>query len=144
KLRPSDESFAARAPFVIDEHAVIDAPAEAIYDAVVDLVGARDWLADFVRAEWISGPDADGNQLVDEIFRFMTQRTRTFRGERGRRWMASIDACTLPLARELMEDLELTPLPDGRTQLRWRFFYEPHPLVKPLRGPVHKVFAKMV
>jgi FAD/FMN-containing dehydrogenase len=144
KLRHSDASFAERAPFVIDEHAVIGADAGDIYDAIVDLVGARDWLADFVRAEWLSGPDADGNQVVDEIFTFMTERVRTFHAERGVRWMASLDACTLPLARELMQDLELAPLPDGRTQLRWRFYYEPYAVMRPLRPILHGFFAKMV
>ena len=144
KLRPSDAGFADRAPFVIDEHAVIAAPPDAIYDAIVDLAGAREWLADFVRGDWISGPDDDGRQVVDEVFRFMTQRVRTFHAERGRRWKASIDACTLPLGREMMEDVELTPLPDGRTQLRWRYYYDPYAVVRPIRGPVERFFAKMI
>jgi hypothetical protein len=144
KLRPSDAGFAERADFVIDEHAVIDAPPEAVYDAIVDLVGAREWLADFVRAEWVSGPDEQGRQVVDELFTFMTQRVRTFHAERGRRWMASIDACTLPLGREMMEDLELAPLPDGRTQLRWRYYYETYRVVMPIRAPLHNYFAKMI
>ena len=144
KLRPSDAGFGERAEFVIDEHAVVDAPPEAVYDAIVDLVGAREWLADFVRAEWVSGPDERGEQVVDEIFSFMTQRVRTFHADRGRRWMASIDACTLPLGREMMEDLELSPLPDGRTQLRWRYYYEPYRAVMPIRKPLHNYFAKMI
>ena len=144
KLRPSDASFGDRAEFVIDEHAVISAPPEAVYDAIVDLVGARDWLADFVRADYVSGPDEEGRQVVDEVFRFMTQRVRTFHAERGRRWMASIDACTLPLGREMMEDLELSPLPDGRTQLRWRYYYEPYRAVMPIRRPLHGFFGKMI
>jgi len=144
KLRPSDAGFADRAPYVIDEHAVLAAPAEQIYDAIVDLAGAREWLADFVRAEWVSGPDADGNQVVDEIFRFMSERVRTFHAERGVRWMASVESCTLPLAREMMQDLQLSTLPDGRTQLRWRFFYEPYGALGPLRGLLHRFFAKMI
>jgi FAD/FMN-containing dehydrogenase len=144
KLRPSDAGFAERADYVIDEHAVIAAPPEAIYDAIVDLQGARDWLADFVRAEWVEGPDEQGRQVVDELFTFMTQRVRTFHAERGRRWMASIDACTLPLGREMMEDVELSPLPDGRTQLRWRYYYETYRAVAPIRKPLHDYFAKMI
>lgn len=144
KLRPSSAAFADRAPFVIDEHAVLDAEPNDIYDAIVDLVGARDWLADFRRAEWVSGPDQNGKQVVDEIFSFMTERVRTFHAERGVRWMSSLDACSLPLAREMMQDLQLAALPDGRTQLRWRFYYEPYPIANPVRPAVHKFFAKMV
>jgi FAD/FMN-containing dehydrogenase len=144
KLHPSDASFGERAEFVIDEHAVIGAPPEQVYDAIVDLHGAREWLADFVRAEWVSGPDEQGRQVVDELFTFMSQRVRTFHAERGRRWMASIDACTLPLGREMMEDLELQPLPDGRTQLRWRYYYEPYRAVMAIRRPLHDYFAKMI
>jgi hypothetical protein len=58
--------------------------------------------------------------------------------------MASIDSCTLPLGREMMEDLELSQLPDGRTQLRWRYYYEPYRAVMPIRKPLHGFFAKMI
>jgi FAD/FMN-containing dehydrogenase len=114
KLRPSGADFGERAPHVIDVREELAAPADSIYDCIVNLRDGRDWLPDFVRARWVSGPDARGEQVVEETFKFMSQRVRTFLAEPGSHWMASIDACTLPLGRELMEDLELTPRADGR------------------------------
>jgi D-arabinono-1,4-lactone oxidase/polyketide cyclase/dehydrase/lipid transport protein len=144
KLRPSGPDFAQRAPYVIDIHQVMSAPPEAIFDAIVDLRDATEWLPDFVRANWVEGPSARGEQVVEETFRFMSQRVRTFLAERGRHWMASIDACTLPLGRELMEDLELEPMPDGRTLVRWRYYYDPYPALRPIRPLLHRQFEHML
>ena len=144
KLRPSDASFGERAPHAIDVEIDLDAPAGAIFDAIVDLRDAGDWLPDFVRACWIEGPDERGEQVVDETFRFMSQRVRTFVAERGSHWMASIDACTLPLGRELMEDLELTPRDGGGTHVRWRYYYDPYPALKPFRKLLHREFDHML
>ena len=134
RLRPSDATFAERAERVIDLHVVMRADPVRILDAIVLLEDAEEWLEDFIRVDWIEGPDADGRQVVDETFATLTQRTRTFHFERGRHWMASIDACTLPLAKEMMEDVRLEPLPDGRTLLRWRYFYDPSRVLRPLDG----------
>jgi FAD/FMN-containing dehydrogenase len=145
KLRPSGASFAERAPHVIDIEETLSAPAEAIFDGVVNLRDAREWLPDFVRARWVEGPNEHGEQVVEETFRFMSQRVRTFLAEPGRRWMASIDACTLPLGRQLMEDLELDPLPDGGgTRVRWRYYYDPYPAMRPLRRLLHREFDHML
>ena len=144
KLRPSDAGFAERAPHAIDITTTLSASPDAVYDGIVNLTDARDWLPDFVRARWVYGPDADGGQVVEETFRFMSQRVRTFVAEPGRHWMASIDACTLPLGRELMEDLELEPLPDGGTRVRWRYYYDPYAALKPFRKLLHKEFDHML
>jgi FAD/FMN-containing dehydrogenase len=144
RMRPSDASFAERAPYVIDIHRTVAAAPEDVFDAIVMLRGATEWLPDFVRARWVEGPNERGEQVVEETFKFMTQRVRTFVAERGRHWMASIDACTLPLGREMMEDLELEPLDGGRTMLRWRYYYEPHPLLRPARRLLHHDFDRML
>jgi len=137
-LRPSDPSFAERAEHVLDVHAVLRSPAEAIFDAVVDLVDAPEWLRDFVHAEWLD------ETTVLETFRFMTQRVRTLHAERGRRWIASMDAVTLPLGRELLEDLQLETLPDGRTLVRWRFFYDLEPFMRPVHVLLRREFTAML
>jgi hypothetical protein len=144
KLRPSGPDFGQRAPHVIDIQVTLDAPADAIFDGIVNLRGARDWLPDFVRARWVEGPNERGEQVVEETFKFMSQRVRTFLAEPGSHWMASIDACTLPLGRELMEDLELTPQPGGGTLVRWRYYYDPFPVLRPIRKLLHKEFDRML
>lgn len=140
KLRPSDAGFAERARYVVDVEETLSAPATAIYDGIVNLRDAREWLPDFVRARWVEGPNERGEQVVEETFRFMTQRVRTFLAEPGRHWMASIDACSLPFGRQMMEDLEFTPLPDGRTRVRWRYYYDAHPVTRPFRRLIHNGF----
>jgi D-arabinono-1,4-lactone oxidase len=144
KLRPSGPDFGDRAPHVIDIREELAAPADAIFDGIVNLTEARDWLPDFVRARWVAGPNDRGEQVVEETFKFMSQRVRTFLSEPGSHWMASIDACTLPLGRELMEDLELSPLPGGGTEVRWRYYYDPYPVLRPIRKLLHKEFDHML
>ncbi|MEA2472429.1 MAG: hypothetical protein QOE06_344 [Thermoleophilaceae bacterium] len=144
KLRPSGPDFGERAPFVIDIEEELAAPADEIFDCIVNLRDGRDWLPDFVRARWVSGPTERGEQVVEETFKFMSQRVRTFLAEPASHWMASIDACTLPLGRELMEDLELDPLPGGGTRVRWRYYYDPYPALRPIRKLLHKEFDHML
>ncbi len=131
-LRPSDPGFAERAERVIDLHAVIEADPVPVLDAIAYLIDANEWLEDFIRADWLEGPDAEDRQLVDETFGTLTQRTRTITYDPGRHWQATIERCTLPLGKEMLEDIAITPLPDGRSLVRWRFFYDPSTLLRPL------------
>ncbi len=43
-----------------------------------------------------------------------------------------------------MEDLELEPLPDGGTAVRWRYYYDPYPLLRPIRRLLDREFDHML
>lgn len=56
---------------------------------------------------------------VDEEFNFMSLRMRTVAYEPGVRLAQSIDRCSLPLGRQMLQVMDITPLPGG-CHVRWR------------------------
>ncbi|PKL80194.1 MAG: SRPBCC family protein, partial [Candidatus Melainabacteria bacterium HGW-Melainabacteria-1] len=57
--------------------------------------------------------------------------------DRGQRLSFRVAAASLPLAKAMVEDMRLAPLPDGGTRLSYHVFYTPrlwlyliHPLVR--------------
>lgn len=95
------------------------------------------WVADL--REWYRlSPEGSKEIVVDERFWFMTLRVRTIVNEPGRRWSASIDACSLPLAERMLEDAIIERIGD-RTRATWTIYYDPpsplratEPAIRPL------------
>jgi hypothetical protein len=69
----------------------------------------------------------------------MTVRVRTLEAERGRRWLASIDRCTFPIARQVLQVVTFEPV-DGGTNFRWRVYYTPSWIVRPVLGLMRRLF----
>jgi len=142
-LGPTTPSFAKEARYKIDNSARIPAPPEQVYDEFSDCTHGREWVHQFVRLNVLT-PDAPADQRIyEESFSFMSVRVRTLEAERGRRWVASIDRCTLPIARRILQEVTFEPVAGGRTDFRWRIYYTPSWIVRPfLRGAQH-VFEQM-
>ncbi|MGE0784546.1 MAG: neutral/alkaline non-lysosomal ceramidase N-terminal domain-containing protein [Sandaracinaceae bacterium] len=139
RLAPADAELVRRARSCIDLRAEMDAPPDVVFDALVGLERARRWLPMFRRVAWLNGDGAGHGAVFDEVFSFLTLRIRTLEHERGRRWVATVLGTSLPLASEMVEQVDLEPLPRGRTRFRWRIAYTPlaavapaEPLVRPL------------
>jgi FAD/FMN-containing dehydrogenase len=150
RFAPTDPTYAERAPYVIDTQVVMDASPDTIYEEFVELGEARSWLDHFRRVDQIQRPGGEpaaagtDEHVFDEVFSFMTLRVRTLReSEPGRRWIASVDGCSMPLAREMYEEVALEPQPDGMTLFRWRVWYEPLPAMRPFHPLVRAFFVRM-
>ncbi|MDP2316893.1 MAG: D-arabinono-1,4-lactone oxidase [Pseudomonadota bacterium] len=137
RLRPSVPAFAARAPHRFDHSAVVDAPPEQVDERLWRLTGGRGWYPWYRGVDWPAGPPDTPGGVLDVSLAFARIRVRVVEAVAGRRFVASIDACTLPLAAEMLEEVTFTPRADGRTDLRWIVHYEPHPAV----APFHRLVA---
>jgi hypothetical protein len=136
---PATPSFAREARFKIDHGAWIPASPEQVYDEFSNCPHGREWVDQFVRLEVLT-PDASPDQRVyDETFTFMSVRVRTLEAERGRRWLASIDRCTLPIARQVLQVVTFEPV-DGGTNFHWRIYYTPSRVVRPILGLTQRLF----
>jgi hypothetical protein len=142
RLTPSDPSFADRAPFVIDNQARIAAPPERVFDELVGMENGTAWVEHFLRLDWVDRGEAVDRRVYDETFSFMSLRIRNIVAERGRLWIASVDACSFPLARQMLEVATFEPDGDG-TLFRWRVHYEPPAPVRPFRPVVQPFFERM-
>jgi hypothetical protein len=136
---PAAPSFAREARYTIDHSAWIPAPPDQVYDEFSNCPHGREWVDQFVRLEVLT-PDAPPDQRVyDESFSFMSVRVRTLEAERGKRWLASIDRCTLPIARQVLQVVTFEPA-NGGTNFRWRIYYTPSWIVRPFLGLTQRLF----
>ncbi|HEY0096531.1 MAG TPA: SRPBCC family protein [Archangium sp.] len=136
---PATPSFAREARYEIDHSAWIPAPPDQVYDEFSNCPHGREWVDQFVRLDVLT-PDAPPDQRVyDESFTFMTVRVRTLEAERGRRWLASIDRCTFPIAKKVLQVVTFEPV-DGGTNFRWRLYYTPSWIVRPFLGLMQRLF----
>jgi len=136
---PTTPSFAGEARFAIDHSAWIPAPPEQVYDEFSNCPHGREWVDQFVRLDVLT-PDAPPDQRVyDEAFTFMSVRVRTLEAERGKRWLASIDRCTLPIAKKVLQVVTFEPV-NGGTHFRWRIYYSPSWIVRPFLGLTQRLF----
>lgn len=125
-LEPSDTSFTPRADFVIDNRAHIHAAPELVFDEMVTLAHGREWLEHFVDVKWLGAgtaplpPDPRViGRTSDQAFTFMTLRIQIILAERGRRMVSTVDSCSLPLAKWMVEEVTFEPTADGGTDFHW-------------------------
>lgn len=117
-LDPADDSLLTDADHVYDLERFFPAPAG---DVLSEMFGGHPRTAapGVVRYEW-HGPHGQLERAVmDETFVFMTIRLRTVVYDPDRRLLISVDRCSLPLARQMLQCVEMTPV-SGGCRLRWR------------------------
>lgn len=118
RLDPSDPSLLGRADYVYEFERLIKAPADVALSAMFDGQPASA-APGLMRFLWHTPVGEFPDALMDETFLFMNIRMRTVHYEPGQRLAVSIDRCSLPLAAQMLQDLEFTPV-DGGTRFRWR------------------------
>jgi len=136
-FRPATLDVLERATEVLDFEAEMEASAERVYDVMAQTISAHTWVTHLRCVTRYTDP-ADPESVFDETFSFMTLRIRTIVADRGTRWAASVDASSLPLATEMLEVVDLTPIDTEHCHFRWRVCFDVpwylrpfYPLVKP-------------
>ena len=149
-FEPSDTSFTPRATFVIDNRAHIQAAPELVFDELVTLAHGREWLEHFVDVSWIgtgAAPMPPDPRVIgrtsDQTFHFMTLRIQVILAERGRRLVSSVESCSLPLAKWMVEEVTFEPTADGGTDFRWVISSESLGLTRPFQPLVEPLFEAM-
>jgi hypothetical protein len=140
-LTPSEPSFARRAHRVIDHSARVPASPEQVYDEFTELAHGTEWLDQFLHIDLHTPEAPPDRRIYTETFTFMSLRFHLCEAERGRRWVASVDNCSLPLAAQMLEEVTFEPMDDGSTLFRWRIHYTPSRLARPVIGPLEPHFG---
>jgi hypothetical protein len=108
-----------------------------LFDAFAHMDEGRAWMEQFVSM------NSDGRGqggVFDEAFTFMRFRARTLVFERPGRWVARLEAASLPLATRMIEEVDILARPNGGTNVRWIFSFDPHPLALPFESMLTGVF----
>lgn len=139
-LEPVGLEFPPRATRRLVYTADCSADPAFLFDTFVHMDEGATWMDQFVS---MTADGRGAGTRFDETFTFMTLRGRTLVYDRPRRWVARIEACSLPLATRMIEELELVRRPGGRTAMSWTFSFDPHPLARPLERVLLPAFDRL-
>jgi carbon monoxide dehydrogenase subunit G len=144
-MRKEDLSFLARAPAQHAFAAVVAAPRAAVFAAIADPTGWRDWFPGVRSAAYTSAApygvgtirqaDVSGTRWVEEMIAWDVDR----------RWAYTVLDASAPLAVAQVESFELEDVPGG-TRVRWTIAIEPR-LLQRIAAPLaplvmRRVFAR--
>jgi hypothetical protein len=131
-----------QADYVYDLEREFNAPGEVVIRTFFDNALANEWAG--VRGfTWHATPGEFRGATIDEDFVYLSLRLRTIVYEPGVRLAMSIERCSLPLGREMLEVLDTTPLPGGRCHVRWRIAVRYLPGMSFVAPAVTPLFRKM-
>lgn len=142
-VHPVGIDYLQRSPFQFRNEAVLNAPAGRVFDVLVEDRDANIWFKDFVACRFTSPPPHGVGTTRDIELKALTVKERFLVYEPGKRLAFCIYASTLPILREMAEDIVLTPLSDNQTRFTWTVHYTPVPWLRPVHSPVRKVFGGM-
>ncbi len=143
RFAPAELDFGQRARETIAVEAQIAAPPEVVFAHAIRLQRARQWLRYFGHVRWLTPHHEGEGATVDETFAFMTLRVRTLLDQPGERWSSSIDACSIPLASMMLQDIHFEADGCGGTKLCWLIHYDPPLLLRPIDPLVQPFFRHM-
>lgn len=143
QLHPADMSFVESSPFQLRNRAVIAAPPERVFEIIATGEGQDEWFQDFVACRWTS-PPPHGEGATREIeLQRMKVKERFLVWEPGKRLSFCLYASTLPLVTEMLEDMQLEPVGEKDTLLRWDVHYRPSLGMRLVHPAVRLVFGQM-
>lgn len=141
-LERRDLGFVAMAPYKLANEAVLDAPPGRVFECLIG-EGQPEWFKDFVSVRW-NTPEPHGvgsTRVVRLKLIAVTERVLAF--EPGKRFAFTLDRITLPLATNMLEDMQLEPAGAGKTRLRWDVHYAPSLAMRLVHPIGRAVFGAM-
>jgi len=142
--KPSDPSFVDSSPNRIATVVTIDAPPRRVFDILATAEHQEEWMHDFKACRWTSGePHGVGTTREVEL-KAITAKERFLIWEPGERLMFSVEAVTVPLVNQMLEDMRFEPLSGGTaTRFIWHVHYAPAKIAVPLHPIARAVFGHM-
>ena len=141
-LHPSGLDLLEGADYVYDLHHEFDADGAAVLAQFFDdtLVGDVSGLRGFI---WNTEPGDFDKAVIQEHFVYMSLQMRTIAFTPGLRLAASIERCSLPLGRQMLQVMDIAPERGGGCRLRWRIAVRYLPGMRPVAPLVTPLFRRM-
>ena len=141
-LQSSSLDLLDRADYVYDFHRHFKSGGDAVFTAFFDnaLIAGVSGLQGFT---WHTAVGRFDNAVVDELFVYMSLRMRTVSYVPCARLAMSIDRCSLPLGRQMLQVMEATPDRDGGCLFRWRIAVRYLPGMAAAAPAVTPLFRRM-
>ena len=140
-LKPSTLDVLDAADYSYDFERDISATGEQVMARFFDDALGRD-VAGLRGFRWHTPVGQFAGATVDESFVYMSLRMRTVCYDPGRRLAMSIDRCSLPLGRQMLQVMDTTPRTGG-CHMRWRVAIRYLPGMSPVAPAVTPLFRRM-
>lgn len=139
-LKRSDSMFADTSPFQLRNEATISATPGQVFDAITQSM--EEWFADIRGIEWTSSaPHGAGSTRIVRL-KALSVKERFVNWVPGKRITYAMDSISIPLVKQLMGDVHLTP--DGAgTRVEWVLHYQPSLLMRAVHPLARALFSKM-
>lgn len=142
ECRPESLAFIERAPAVFVNEVDLPASPDKVFSVFADIESWPRWFDDMKKGTWMPGFSGGlGAQRKMELGLLTVDET-FLAWEPGARFTFRIDRASLPLLRALVEDYQLTALPDGRAHLDWRVHYELKPWARLIHPILRLIFGR--
>jgi uncharacterized protein YndB with AHSA1/START domain len=135
RLRAEDSGFATSAPKLFVFDAVVDAPRDRVFEAIVADPGTwKAWFPGVAGGSYANAGDHGvGATRVLRLAGARVQETVLVH-EEPHLWIYRVDATSMPIARAAVESWRFEELADG-THIRWTFAIDPRLLFRLLPFP---------
>jgi uncharacterized protein YndB with AHSA1/START domain len=144
KTKPSDLSFIDAAPHRIANVLIIDATPQRVFDIFATAERQDEWMHDFTACRWTSGEPHGVDSTREIEMKMLTVKERFLVWEPGKRLVFSVDAITVPIIGQMLEDLRFEPVSNGAaTRLVWHVHYTPALVALPIHPAARAVFGRM-
>jgi hypothetical protein len=142
KLRDCDQGLIERSTHHFDMHWDYDASPDVVHRTFFGFIGEEPWAPGFVGVAWLTPQGELDAAVMDEFYTFMAMRVRVIEHVPATRSVAVVEKWSLPLAKQMLQVIETSTLPNGKTRLRYRVYYNvPRPFW-PFHPPIAAAFRR--
>lgn len=131
---PAGLHYAQTAPNHIRIELITHASAERLYQILLTSGNQPQWANGFRRVVWHTASPYDTGSVRDVHLAWISVRERFLALEPARRFAFSSDALTLPIVRQMVEDIRFEPIDERSATLIWNVYYEPVGWLKPINS----------
>jgi len=150
---PTELDFVERSTERLEFEIIAFAPPERVFDVLIGEREMHEWLEPLVEVRWTNGSRGVGatREVVLDMLRtgdrdsltVLAVKERFVAWERGKRLAFVVESLTLPLARRMIEDMQLERLDPNKTRLRYTVHFEPTLAIRAVLPIARIFFGKM-
>jgi hypothetical protein len=153
ELAPTEIEFVERSPERLEFDMVVFAPRVRVLEVLVGEREMHEWLEPLVEVRWTTPSRGVGakREIVLDLLKKGERNGLTTLGvkerflawERGKRLAFAVEGMTLPLARRMIEDMQLERLGQNKTRLLYTVHFEPSLMMRAVLPVARVFFEKM-
>ena len=142
KINDDKLDYIDKAPYNISNEVIINASPEKVFSVLTDKSWSN-WFHDFKDMTWTSpAPYGKGSTRVVNLKTLSVKET-ILAWEKEKRYSFVITDLTLPLVKDMVEDMQFEKTPEGNTKMSWKVYYTPTLMMSIIHPIARMIFGSM-